>query len=246
MLTEEIDIEEKQKVNNTSEKKLNCWEFKKCGREPGGENIETYGVCPAATATSFDGFHGGVCAGRACWAVAGTFCGGQPQGTFARKIKNCAKCDFHQLVITEEKQYKSAVSHLNKIKKAENKKKKDQTFREPGFIEHIFAKSKRTTEENLEVESMFISFLIAWTSFCPSISIIAASKRLCKDDLVDELMVIDAIADNPRRRALKLYFKTVFKAIRRNVTSYFEPLIKKSSKIVPSRKPKSKTPRNPA
>ncbi|MGD0283853.1 MAG: two-CW domain-containing protein, partial [Dissulfurispiraceae bacterium] len=26
---------------------MNCWEFKKCGREMGGVNIEQLGVCPA-------------------------------------------------------------------------------------------------------------------------------------------------------------------------------------------------------
>ncbi len=96
--------------------------------------------------------------------------------------------------------------------------------KEPGFLKHIYEKSKRTAEESLEIESAFISFIIAWTSFCPSIAIMEASKRLCKDDLVDELMIIDAIADNPRRRAVKIYFKTVFNAIRRNFEGYFRPL----------------------
>ncbi len=100
-----------------------------------------------------------------------------------------------------------------------------QLHKEPGFLKHVYEKSKRTAEESLEVESVFISFLIAWTSFCPSLSIMEASKRLCKDDLVDELMIIDAIADNPRRRALGIYFKTVFNAISRNVGGYFKPLL---------------------
>jgi len=25
---------------------LNCWEFKKCGREPGGEKASELGICP--------------------------------------------------------------------------------------------------------------------------------------------------------------------------------------------------------
>lgn len=28
--------------------KLNCWEFKKSGRQPGGGHISDLGVCPAA------------------------------------------------------------------------------------------------------------------------------------------------------------------------------------------------------
>ena len=34
--------------------KPNCWEHKKCGRQPGGKNTDDLGVCPAATDTSFD------------------------------------------------------------------------------------------------------------------------------------------------------------------------------------------------
>ncbi len=237
MSTATVQSEKKKKDSNKKTVRQNCWEFKKCGREPGGANTDKMGVCPAATNVQFDGFHSGKNAGRACWAVAGTYCGGEPQGTFAKKMKNCSKCEFHQLVIREEKEYKSAVSYLNKIRKEEKRQEKEMMHKEPGFLEHIIAKSKKTSEENLEVESIFISFLIAWTSFCPSISMIEASKRLCKDDLVDELMVIDAIADKPRRRAVKLYFKTVFKALRRNVTNYFDPLFHGNSKVI---KPKIK------
>ncbi len=204
------------------ESKMNCWEFKKCGREPGGKNAKKEGICPAAVETTFDGFHSGKNAGRACWAVAGTFCGGdggEPRGTYAQKFLDCTKCDFHHRVILEEKEYKSAVAHLRKIKKG----KKKRRHKEPGFIKHVFAKSKTTAEDNLEIESSFISFLVAWTSFCPSISMIEASKRLCKEDLIDELMVIDAISDNPNKKAASTFFKTVFKkGIRRQVENYFD------------------------
>ena len=36
--------------------------------------------------------------GRCCWAIAGTFCGGEAQGTYAQKLGNCLKCDFHAFV----------------------------------------------------------------------------------------------------------------------------------------------------
>jgi hypothetical protein len=81
--------------------KTNCWEFKKCGREPGGNKAEELGVCLAATATAVDGVHGGKNGGRACWAVCGTLCGGEVQGTFADKIGNCKICDFYKLVWEE-------------------------------------------------------------------------------------------------------------------------------------------------
>lgn len=83
-------------------KKLNCWEYKECGREPGGEKAGEFGVCPAASDTSFDGINTGRCAGRFCWAVAGTFCGGNVQGTFAEKRDSCLSCNFFNRVQAEE------------------------------------------------------------------------------------------------------------------------------------------------
>lgn len=84
--------------------KLNCWEFKKCGREPGGVNNKEMGVCPATTEASCTGHNGGKNAGRMCWAVAGTFCGGQVQGAFAKKTASCMSCDFFKAVKQEEGQ----------------------------------------------------------------------------------------------------------------------------------------------
>ena len=85
-----------------AQRKINCWEFKKCGREPGGKKSAELGICPAAVDTSFDGINRGVNAGRFCWAVAGTFCGGTAQGTFAEKRNSCLGCDFFNKVRAEE------------------------------------------------------------------------------------------------------------------------------------------------
>lgn len=82
--------------------KLNCWEMKKCGRQPGGAKASELGVCPAATSTATDGLNGGKNGGRSCWRVAGTLCGGQVQGSFALKAMNCAKCEFYNLVRQDE------------------------------------------------------------------------------------------------------------------------------------------------
>jgi hypothetical protein len=41
-------------------KRLNCWEFKKCGREPGGHKVEELGVCPATTDKEFNGVNKGA------------------------------------------------------------------------------------------------------------------------------------------------------------------------------------------
>ena len=83
-------------------KKLNCWEFKRCGREPGGSNAAVLGVCPATTEGNGGHVNGGDHGGRFCWALTGTLCKGEVQGTFARKIANCSICEFYRLVRKEE------------------------------------------------------------------------------------------------------------------------------------------------
>jgi hypothetical protein len=80
----------------------NCWEFKGCGREPGGKKSGELGVCPAPALERLDGIHRGKNAGRVCWLVAGTMCGGEVQGTFANKCKDCRECDFYRTVKQEE------------------------------------------------------------------------------------------------------------------------------------------------
>jgi hypothetical protein len=82
--------------------KLNCWEYKKCGREPNGVNSAKLGVCPAATEMRTDGMNSGKNGGRVCWAIAGTLCGGEVQGTFACKCMKCLSCSFYKLVFREE------------------------------------------------------------------------------------------------------------------------------------------------
>lgn len=68
-------------------KKLNCWEFKKCGREKDGANTADLGVCPASTETALHGVHDGTNSGRACWVMEGTLCAASVQGSFFRKIQ---------------------------------------------------------------------------------------------------------------------------------------------------------------
>ena len=82
--------------------KQNCWEFKKCGREPGGSKVAQLGICPASTEARVAGMHGGRNGGRACWALTGTLCGGSVQGTFAKKYTECKACAFYQQVQNEE------------------------------------------------------------------------------------------------------------------------------------------------
>jgi len=82
--------------------KENCWEVKKCGRGVDGAKSLELGVCLAATESRLNGVHGGKNAGRACWAVAGTLCGGIPQGTFAQKEESCVRCEFYKQIRREE------------------------------------------------------------------------------------------------------------------------------------------------
>ena len=97
-------------------KKQNCWEFMKCGREPGGSRNDL-GICPSATEQKLNGVHGGRHAGRACWVVAGTMCGGIVQGTFARKYEACEKCEFYKKVVDEEgKTYLLSMFLLKRLK----------------------------------------------------------------------------------------------------------------------------------
>lgn len=92
-------------------KKLNCWEFKNCGRQPGGPKAAELGICPAAVEKNLDGAHGGTNAGRACWVIAGSLCGGRIQGTFAKKLHNCWRCDFMNAVKREEESTALGFSH---------------------------------------------------------------------------------------------------------------------------------------
>jgi hypothetical protein len=65
--------------------KNNCWEIKKCGRNPGGIKVAELGLCPAAVEEKTNGINGG-----------------KIQGTYANKLLNCVKCEFYTLVKQEE------------------------------------------------------------------------------------------------------------------------------------------------
>lgn len=82
--------------------RLNCWEFIKCGREPGGEQVEKCGLCPAAVDNPYNTMNNGKHAGRFCWVIAGTYCMGKVEGTYAAKLRGCLKCDFMNRVHAEE------------------------------------------------------------------------------------------------------------------------------------------------
>ena len=64
----------------------NCWEIMRCGRERNGHKTLEFGECIA----SKDGL------GHSCWAIAGTLCGGEVQGTAARKYNSCMVCEVYK------------------------------------------------------------------------------------------------------------------------------------------------------
>lgn len=66
--------------------KVQCWEYMRCGRDK-----DATIKCPA-----YPNF------GRICWVVAGTFCEGKVQGTFAQKFEDCRKCEFYQKRVNKE------------------------------------------------------------------------------------------------------------------------------------------------
>ena len=82
--------------------KANCWEYMKCGREPGGNKADRLGVCPAAMHNRYDGINGGRNAGRCCWVVVGTFCDGKSQGVVGQKFEHCLTCPFYLKVEKQE------------------------------------------------------------------------------------------------------------------------------------------------
>lgn len=105
--------------------KKNCWEFKNCGRQPGGSRTMELGVCPVTEHAELHGAHDGKNAGRACWVVAGSLCGGRIQGTYAQKLSNCWRCDFFINVKNQEEpsQHGFSATRLGMLKILERTKK---------------------------------------------------------------------------------------------------------------------------
>jgi hypothetical protein len=92
------------------DQKQNCWEFKKCGRQPGGENVGKDGLCPAAEFELADGFCGGKNGGRACAYVVGTLCAADVCDIYQNKNNKCAECEFY---LALKKEHESEMSLLN-------------------------------------------------------------------------------------------------------------------------------------
>jgi hypothetical protein len=83
-------------------RKLNCWEFKNCGREPGGLMTGVLGECPVASAMKHDGINHGRAAGRICWKVRNSSAGRVDLSD--NDCSSCHECAFYRRVIYEEKE----------------------------------------------------------------------------------------------------------------------------------------------
>jgi len=79
--------------------KLNCWEFKNCGREKGGLMADILGECPVSKAFRYDGLNGGVAGGRACWMTCSAGCPCTPS---PGRPTQCHECEFYRRVVFEE------------------------------------------------------------------------------------------------------------------------------------------------
>ncbi|OGW46073.1 MAG: hypothetical protein A2078_15305, partial [Nitrospirae bacterium GWC2_57_9] len=101
----------------------------KCGRQPGGHKAHELGICPATTEQPLNGAHGGKNAGRACWVVAGSLCGGKIQGTYAKKLLNCWRCEFMNAVRLDEETSPIGFSHtrLGMERRLEKQKQPERT-----------------------------------------------------------------------------------------------------------------------
>ena len=83
---------------------MNCWEFKKCGRETRGENAQKLDICRASIEDKLNGINHGNNAGRYCWKVKISEENQNAAETLSA-IMTCIECDFFIKVKEEEKIY---------------------------------------------------------------------------------------------------------------------------------------------
>ncbi|MDH3891535.1 MAG: hypothetical protein OEV49_10670 [candidate division Zixibacteria bacterium] len=87
-------------MSDSTTGKLNCWQFKNCGREPGGVLTELVGECPVARTMKYDGLNDGIGAGRACWMVRNAAC--KEAQNMSAPVDPCHTCDFYKRVVFEQ------------------------------------------------------------------------------------------------------------------------------------------------
>ena len=83
-------------------KKLNCWEFMKCGKGPSGNGNGKCAVCPVAANSLADGANGGINGGRICWIIAEAYSNGEVKCSKLHRDSSCFSCRFRYRVMLEE------------------------------------------------------------------------------------------------------------------------------------------------
>ncbi len=92
----------RKKEQTTHEsRKLNCWEYMKCGRELNGKKVKELGVCPVAIDPYADGINEGINGGRICWAIVGSYSLYHEKGPCWQNPHYCFECEFHKKVLME-------------------------------------------------------------------------------------------------------------------------------------------------
>jgi hypothetical protein len=82
--------------------KLNCWEYMKCGKGPGGDKVEKSGICPIATEVLANGLNNGLNGGRLCWIIAENYCMEEIKCSSLHRKSSCYSCEFRYKVTIEE------------------------------------------------------------------------------------------------------------------------------------------------
>ncbi|MCI5148900.1 MAG: hypothetical protein D3916_05850 [Candidatus Electrothrix sp. MAN1_4] len=78
-----------------NDSKIDCWEFKKCGREPGGKNIEKYGLCSLVVSLEDNKINNKRNGERLCWSLRESACEGIMRECCVNEIKECRQCTFY-------------------------------------------------------------------------------------------------------------------------------------------------------
>ena len=83
-------------------KKLNCWEFMKCGKGTEPAHADKPNVCPVAAEASADGLNRGLNGGRICWVIAEERCKDKIKCSGLHHDSSCFSCEFRHKVMAEE------------------------------------------------------------------------------------------------------------------------------------------------
>ncbi|MGW8273247.1 MAG: histidine kinase dimerization/phospho-acceptor domain-containing protein, partial [Thermodesulfovibrionales bacterium] len=121
---------------------VNCWERLGCEKE----------ACPAYGKTR-------------CWAIAGTFCHGDVQGDFAKKIGDCRKCvvykescgdEIHELVEVFNQMVRDLRHNLDQLEKANREKAKMERLSALGEMAATVAHETKNPLNSIRVATSYL------------------------------------------------------------------------------------------